>query len=286
MILGFSVPLALVACSSDNDADGEGSVAKSVDYTITGIEPGAGLTGLAHNALDDYDNLSDWDLLESSTGSMLTSLKEAIANEEPIVITAWDPHWMFEEFDLKTLEDPKNSFGDAEDINTIARLDLENDMPEAYQILDNFHWEVEDMNKVMYEAESSSFEEAASDWIEENQDKIDDWTEGLEKVDGDAIEIVSTPWDSERASSEIINQVLTEQGYNVTVSDVDPAVVFESIANGKADASLAPWLPTTHGPFMEKHEGKIEDLGSNLEGTQNSLAVPTYMDVDSIEDLK
>jgi len=237
--------------------------------------------------LDDYDNLSDWELQESSTGSMLTALREAIQNEEPIVITAWSPHWMYEEFDLKDLEDPENSFGDAEDINTIVRVGLEKDMPEAFKILDNFEWDLEDMQSLMYEAEQTSFEEAAADWIEENQDKVNSWTDGVEDVDGTAIEIVSTPWDSERASSEVLNQVLTDKGFDVTISDVDPAIVFESIANGKADASVAPWLPTTHGLFMEKYEGDIVDLGANLTGTQNSLAVPSYMeDINSIEDLK
>lgn len=241
---------------------------------------------MAHEALDTYDNLSDWELQESSTGSMLTSLREAIKNEEPIVITAWSPHWMFEEFDLKALEDPENVFGPEEDINTITRLGFEEDMPEAHTILKNFEWDVEDMQKVMLEAESSSFEEAVSNWIEENQEKVDSWSDGVEDVDGTSIEIVSTPWDSERASSELVNQVLTNKGYNVTVSDLDPAVLFESIATGKADASVAPWLPTTHQAFLDKHKDDIVDLGPNLSGTQNSLAVPSYMDIDSIEDLK
>ncbi|HWJ78070.1 MAG TPA: glycine/betaine ABC transporter, partial [Niallia sp.] len=29
-----------------------------------------------------------------------------------------------------------------------------------------------------------------------------------------------------------------------------------------------------------------EDLGTNLEGTKLGLVVPSYMDIDSIEDLK
>src|SRR5699024_9499249 len=111
-----------------------------------------------HEALDTYDNMSDWELQESSSGSMSTSLREAIKNEEPIVITAWSPHWMFEEFDLKALEDPENVFGPEEDINTITRLGFEEDMTEAHTILKNFEWDVEDMQKVMLEAESSSFE--------------------------------------------------------------------------------------------------------------------------------
>lgn len=232
-----------------------------------------------------YDNLEGWDVQESSTAGMLVSLREAIANEEPIIIPGWQPHWMYEEFDLKNLEDPELAFGEKEDINTIVRLGLEEDMPGAYKILDAFEWEVEDMQSIMYEAQDSSFEDAAANWIEANQETVNGWTDGAEKGNGEAISLVSTPWDSERSSSEVIDQVLTDYGFDVTISTVDPAIVFESVANGKADGSLAPWLPSTHGAFLEKNKDDLIDLGPNLSGTQNALAVPAYMEIDSIEDL-
>ena len=142
------------------------------------------------------------------------------------------------------------------------------------------------MEAVMYEAENSSFEEAATKWIEENQGKVNEWTEGINKVDGKEIEIVSTPWDSERASSSVMKAVLEQLGYTVTVTPVDPAIMFQAVATGAADATVAPWLPTTHGSFYAKHKGDLVDLGENLKGTKTGFVVPTYMDIDSIEDLQ
>ena len=83
-----------------------------------------------------------------------------------------------------------------------------------------------------------------------------------------------------------MKEVLTQQGFKVTVTPVDPAIMFQAIATGEGDASLAPWLPTTHGSFYEKHKADIVDLGPNLTGTQNGFVVPAYMDIDSIEDLQ
>ena len=70
------------------------------------------------------------------------------------------------------------------------------------------------------------------------------------------------------------------------MTPVDPAIMFEAIANGEGDATLAPWLPSTHASFYEKHKENVVDLGENLTGTQNGLVVPEYMDIDSIEDLQ
>ncbi|API88245.1 glycine/betaine ABC transporter [Marinilactibacillus sp. 15R] len=279
--------LLLAGCSSEGGAEDteEANLGEQMDYTITGIEPGAGLTGLARESLEVYDNLEGWELQESSTAGMLTQLEQAIQNEEPIVVTGWAPHWMFERYDLKMLEDPELALGEEEQIHTIARTGLENDLPDAYAILDAFNWEVEDMQEVMLEAQDTPFEEVAADWIEDNRDKVDEWVAGTEPVNGEAIQLVSTPWDSERASANVMKLVLEEQGYSVTITSVDPAIIFQSIATGEADASLAPWLPSTHGAFMEEYGEDIDDLGENLGGAVNAFTVPEYMEIDSIEDL-
>lgn len=282
----LSAAMLASACGSDEASSSDQSLGEELDYTITGIEPGAGLTGLSKNALEDYSNLEGWELEESSTASMLIALEDAIDNEEPLVITGWTPHWMFSAYDLKFLEDPKESLGGPENIQTITRLGLEEDMPEAFKILDAFEWELEDLQSVMYAGQDIPFEEAGQNWIDENQDKVAQWTEDVEPVDGEKIELVSTPWDSERASSSVLKPILEAQGYDVTVTAVDPAVMFEAIATGGADASIAPWLPATHAAFYEKHEEDMLDLGPNLTGGQNGIAVPAYMDIDSIEDLE
>jgi len=67
---------------------------------------------------------------------------------------------------------------------------------------------------------------------------------------------------------------------------IDPSVMFEAIASGDSDTTLSPWMPVTHGAFYEEDEGQFEDLGPNVEGARIGLAVPTYMDIDSIEDLE
>ena len=292
MALGLAALILVTGCGEDhsqskeNEAEYTASIGEQVDYQIIGIEPGAGVTKLSKNTLKEYENLKGWELVESSTGGMLSSLKQAIQNKEPIIISGWTPHWKFFEYDLKILEDPKGVLGGLETINTLVRKGLEKDLPEAYTILDRFYWEPKDMEAVMHKAQSSSFEDAAMSWIQENQDQVDEWTKDVKKVKGKAFELVSMPWDSERASSSVLKIVLEQVGYNVTVTPVDPAIVFQAIANGEGDATVAPWLPSTHGFLYEKVKEDVIDLGANLEGTQVGFVVPAYVEIDSIEELQ
>ena len=121
-------------------------------------------------------------LVEGSSAAMVAELKKAIDNKEPIIVTGWSPHWMFSSFDLKYLDDPKGSFGGAEDINTIVRKGLEQDAPGAYKILDQFFWETSDMEAVMVDvADGMNPAEAAEKWIDANPDKVAKWTKGAKQ---------------------------------------------------------------------------------------------------------
>ncbi|MGQ4880013.1 glycine betaine ABC transporter substrate-binding protein [Billgrantia sp. LNSP4103-1] len=145
---------------------------------IIGIDPGAGLMGLTEEVIDTYD--LELDLRSGSDATMVAALSNAISNEEDIVVTSWTPHWMFARWDLKYLEDPENVYGGAEQIHTIVRQGLEDDMPEAYAILDAFEWTPEQMGEVMLmnQEEDADPYENAKQWVEENQDVVEGWING------------------------------------------------------------------------------------------------------------
>ncbi|MBT2771487.1 glycine betaine ABC transporter substrate-binding protein [Halomonas sp. ISL-60] len=142
---------------------------------IIGIDPGAGLMSLTEEVVDTYD--LDLDLRSGSGATMTAALASAINNEEDIVVTSWTPHWMFARFDVKYLEDPENVYGGAEQIHTVVRDGLEDDMPEAYAILDAFEWTPEQMGEVMLmnQEDGSDPYENAKQWVEDNQDVVEQW---------------------------------------------------------------------------------------------------------------
>ncbi|MFF5994646.1 glycine betaine ABC transporter substrate-binding protein [Lysinibacillus sp. KU-BSD001] len=149
--------------------------------TITGIEAGAGVMSATEAAIGNYPNLANWELLPSSSGAMTVALDQAIANEEEIIVTGWSPHWKFASYDLKYLEDPQGVFGGEETINTFVRQGLEEDAPDAYKVLDAFNWTAEDIEEVMLAINGGKNpEEAATDWINANAEKVKEWTQGIE----------------------------------------------------------------------------------------------------------
>lgn len=142
---------------------------------IVGIDPGAGMMGVTEEAIEEYG--LDINLQSGSGATMTAALEAAIKNNEEIVVTGWTPHWMFARWDLKYLEDPKNAFGGAEQIHTIVRQGLEEDMPEAYAILDNFEWTPKELGEVMLmnQKEGSDPYQNAKQWVEDNPEIVSEW---------------------------------------------------------------------------------------------------------------
>src|SRR5699024_10298923 len=118
------------------------------DWKITGIDSGAGIMDSTNQAMEDY-GLDDWTLVDSSEQGMISELKSRYADEKPIVITAWKPHWMFAAWDLHLLDDPEGSYGDADHISIGVNKELEDTSPAAYKILSNFTEDEDQLNAMM-----------------------------------------------------------------------------------------------------------------------------------------
>jgi glycine betaine/proline transport system substrate-binding protein len=284
----LALTIGLSACGGEQQSGSSSdSVGEQVDYEIVGIDPGAGIMKLTINEVLPEYGLADWDVVEGSGAAMAAALKKAYDKEEPIIVTGWNPHWKFAKFDLKYLEDPKGIYGGAEDVNTIVRQGLQEDHPDAYKLLDQFNWEPEHIETVMKVIqEGTEPADAAAQWVSENEELVSTWTEGVNEVDGEEIKILYVAWDDVITSSHVVENVLESIGYEVDLIQVDAGPMWAGVADGSGDAMVGAWLPTTHADYYAEYEGNFEDLGANLHGTKIGLVVPTYMDIDSIEDLK
>lgn len=179
--LGLAVPDYMDIDSLEDLMDNKNDVGEKVDWTITGIDPGAGEMQLVEEeVMPGYDLDDDWELEASSDTAMTASLKAAMDDEEPIIVTLWEPHWAFIEWDIRYLDDPDGLFGEPDDLHAIARKGFKEDAPAAYKMLSQFEWTPDDMGEVMVDIyDGMDEEDAARKWLDDNQDKVDEWLEGI-----------------------------------------------------------------------------------------------------------
>ncbi|WP_100446880.1 glycine betaine ABC transporter substrate-binding protein [Glycomyces xiaoerkulensis] len=138
---------------------------------IVGIEPSAGLTeAVQDNSMPTY-GMDDLELQTSSTATMLAELDSAIAAEEPIVVTLWQPHWAYAEYDLKNLEDPEGTLGDVETINTVARPGFSEEHSDIADAMGSFALSDEQLaglENTVFTEHDGDVEAGVSAWLEEN----------------------------------------------------------------------------------------------------------------------
>ncbi|MGO3892661.1 MAG: glycine betaine ABC transporter substrate-binding protein [Paenalcaligenes sp.] len=103
--------------------------------------------------------------------------------------------------------------------------------------------------------------------------------------DKGTVHLAYVEWSSEVASTNVMRVLLEQAGYDVKMSSLTGAAMWQAVANGDADAMLAAWLPTTHEDYFAQLGDKVEDLGPNLDGTKLGLVVPAYTEITSIEEL-
>ncbi len=144
---------------------------------IIGIDPEAGIMRQTREAIEVY-GLDGFELISGSEISMAAELANAIRRLEWIVVTGWIPHWKFARWNLKFLEDPEGVFGGREEIHTITRQGLRDDMPEVYEFLNNFYWTAADMEQLMLWIEEQQGvypADQARRWIRHHRDKVEAW---------------------------------------------------------------------------------------------------------------
>ena len=151
-------------------------VHEKLDGTITGIDPGAGLTRLSKKAIEDYG--LGYELQISSGAGMTAALERAVRRKEWILVTGWSPHWMFGAYDLRYLDDPKGVLGRFERVHAVARLGFYQDQVEAAGFFSRMQLPIDDLQKAMYDAREISYEGAVSRYIENNPKRVDYWVTG------------------------------------------------------------------------------------------------------------
>ncbi|HLR59036.1 MAG TPA: glycine betaine ABC transporter substrate-binding protein [Pseudogracilibacillus sp.] len=183
--VSLAVPTYMEDVDSINDLKDNKDLGKSVDWEIIGIDPRTGIMKNTEKGLEDND-LDKWELKEGTELSMLSELQEKYEKQAPIIITGWQPHWIFNELDLKLLKDPDKIYGNNDDhINLVFNKGFQDEHPAAYKVATKMasDWTEEDEEKLMKQifVKGESAEKVATDFVDDHTHRIDKWKQDIEE---------------------------------------------------------------------------------------------------------
>ena len=93
-------------------------------------------------------------------------------------------------------------------------------------------------------------------------------------------------WTDGLSTAYLLEDQLEKLGYTVEMETLtEAAPLYTGLANGVIDIYPSAWPEVTHAKYMEEYGDDIEDLGAYYDNAKLTIAVPSYTDIDSLDDL-
>jgi glycine betaine/proline transport system substrate-binding protein len=94
-------------------------------------------------------------------------------------------------------------------------------------------------------------------------------------------------WTDGLSTAYLLENQLEKLGYTVEMEELTEAgPLYTGLAQGDVDMYPSAWPEVTHAEYMEEYGDDIEDIGAYYEGAVLTIAVPDYVEISSIEELK
>lgn len=92
-------------------------------------------------------------------------------------------------------------------------------------------------------------------------------------------------WADGIAITYLANVILKDKGYLVSLKRLEPGPIFTSLSRGDTDIYMDAWLPYTHKDYWDKYGSKLDRLGTVFGDASTGLVVPSYVNINSIDEL-
>lgn len=105
--------------------------------------------------------------------------------------------------------------------------------------------------------------------------------------EGETITLGFIPsWTDGLSTAYLLEDRLEAMGYNVEMEELtEPGPLYTGLSQGDVDIYPSAWPEVTHANYMKEFGDNIEDLGTYYDNAKLTMAVPTYTDIDSIDQL-
>lgn len=151
---------------------------------LYGIEAGAGLTKQTRDEAIPQYGLTEYEFVVSSTPAMLAQVDRATKANENVAVTLWRPHWAYNAYPMRDLEDPKGAMGGTEIISSAGNKQFVENSPRAAQIVKNLALtdeELAELENYMMSPEhhgGRNHDAAVAQWLEKHPDFTEELISG------------------------------------------------------------------------------------------------------------
>ena len=97
--------------------------------------------------------------------------------------------------------------------------------------------------------------------------------------------ILYPSWAEGIAITHLADVMLQEKGYTTLLKRIEPGPIFASLSRGDADIYMDAWLPYTHRDYWDRFGHRMDTLGTIFDDGITGLVVPSYVTINSIEEL-
>ncbi|NQS75805.1 MAG: glycine betaine ABC transporter substrate-binding protein [Peptococcaceae bacterium] len=100
------------------------------------------------------------------------------------------------------------------------------------------------------------------------------------------VSIGKVPYPDMWPAAYIMRDVAAELGHETEIVEADMGLMYQGLAQGSITVFPDVCLPFLHQSYVDKYEGQFEVVGKVYEDAPSGFTVPTYVDIDTIDELK
>jgi len=152
-------------------------VRRRLNATIRGVDAGTGVMRLSRRALETYA-LDGYELAPSSDAGAALAVRRALAEDEPVVVTARRPHWMLQQYALRFLADPEGALGGPQRVHKLTRRGFATEHPWASKVLMRMALPRAAVRRIMADGRARTYADAVAAYIRRNPARIRYWVTG------------------------------------------------------------------------------------------------------------
>ncbi|MFW5754018.1 MAG: glycine betaine ABC transporter substrate-binding protein [Marinilabiliaceae bacterium] len=149
------------------------------DIPILGIDAGAGIMTNTNEALAHYGLENE--LMVLSDDQMTFQMTDSLRRKKEVVVTGWEPHWIFNRHKVRFLEDPDQVFPTGDHIYSIANKNSMEEHPHATEFFRRMQLTEKQFNSLIDHVKvATEPRNGVLQWMEKNEYVVNKWVKDLQ----------------------------------------------------------------------------------------------------------